>query len=31
MGLGGLAAVAGGLLFIVIVWRAAWTSSGSRS
>ena len=31
MGLGGLAAVAGGLLFIVIVWRSAWTSSGSRS
>jgi hypothetical protein len=30
MGLGGLAAVAGGLLFVVIVWRA-WTSSGSRS
>ena len=31
MGLGGLAAVAGGLLFIVIAWRSAWTSSGSRS
>jgi heme/copper-type cytochrome/quinol oxidase subunit 1 len=31
MGLGGLAAVAGGLLFIVIVCRAVWTSSGSRS
>jgi hypothetical protein len=31
MGLGGLAAVAGGLLFIVIVGRSAWTSSGSRS
>ena len=31
MGLGGLAAVAGGLLFIVVVWRSAWTSSGSRS
>ena len=31
MGLGGLAAVAGGILFIVVVWRAAWTSSGSRS
>ncbi|MDF3009991.1 MAG: putative cytochrome c oxidase, subunit [Burkholderiales bacterium] len=31
MGLGGLAAVAGGLLFILIVWRSAWTSSGSRS
>ena len=30
MGLGGLAAVAGGLLFIVIVGRALWTSSGSR-
>jgi len=31
MGLGGLAAVAGGLLFIVIVGRSLWTSSGSRS
>jgi hypothetical protein len=31
MGLGGLAAVAGGLLFIVIVLRSLWTSSGSRS
>lgn len=31
MGLGGLAAVAGGLLFVVIVWRSAWTSPGSRS
>jgi hypothetical protein len=31
MGLGGLAAVAGGLLFVVIVLRSAWTSSGSRS
>jgi hypothetical protein len=31
MGLGGLAAVAGGLLFICIVARALWTSSGSRS
>ena len=31
MGLGGLAAVAGGLLFIVIVCKALWTSSGSRS
>ena len=31
MGLGGLAAVAGGLLFIVVVWRSAWTWSGSRS
>jgi heme/copper-type cytochrome/quinol oxidase subunit 1 len=31
MGLGGLAAVAGGILFIVIVCEALWTSSGSRS
>jgi heme/copper-type cytochrome/quinol oxidase subunit 1 len=31
MGVGGLAAVAGGLLFIVIVARSLWTSSGSRS
>jgi hypothetical protein len=31
MGLGGLAAVAGGLLFILIVLRSLWTSSGSRS
>jgi hypothetical protein len=31
MGLGGLAAVAGGLLFIVIVSRSLWTSPGSRS
>jgi hypothetical protein len=31
MGLGGLAAVAGGLLFVVIVLRSLWTSSGSRS
>jgi hypothetical protein len=31
MGLGGLAAVAGGLLFIVVVGRSLWTSSGSRS
>ncbi|MEX0637181.1 MAG: hypothetical protein WD155_00410, partial [Burkholderiales bacterium] len=31
MGLGGLAAIAGGLLFIVIVMRSLWTSSGSRS
>jgi len=31
MGLGGLAAVAGGLLFIVIVLRSLWTSPGSRS
>jgi hypothetical protein len=31
MGLGGLAAVVGGLLFIVIVGKALWTSSGSRS
>jgi hypothetical protein len=30
MGLGGLAAVAGGILFIVVVGRALWTSSGSR-
>jgi hypothetical protein len=30
MGLGGLAAVAGGLLFILIVGKALWTSSGSR-
>jgi heme/copper-type cytochrome/quinol oxidase subunit 1 len=30
MGLGGLAAVAGGILFIVIVGRSLWTSSGSR-
>jgi hypothetical protein len=30
MGLGGLAAVAGGILFLVIVGRALWTSSGSR-
>ena len=30
MGLGGLAAVAGGLLFIVVVARSLWTSSGSR-
>ncbi len=31
MGAGGLAAVAGGVLFIVIVLRSLWTSSGSRS
>jgi hypothetical protein len=31
MGVGGLAAVAGGLLFIVVVGRSLWTSSGSRS
>jgi cytochrome c oxidase subunit I len=31
MGLGGLAAVAGGLLFVVIVLRSLWTSSGSPS
>jgi hypothetical protein len=31
MGLGGLAAVAGGFLFIVLVLRSLWTSSGSRS
>jgi nitric oxide reductase large subunit len=30
MGIGGLAAVAGGILFIVLVCRALWTSSGSR-
>jgi heme/copper-type cytochrome/quinol oxidase subunit 1 len=31
MGLGGLLAVAGGMLFLVIVLRSAWTSSTSRS
>lgn len=31
MGLGGLAAVAGGLAFVVIVLRSLWTSPGSRS
>jgi hypothetical protein len=31
MGLGGLVAVAGGLLFIVVVLRSAWTPSTSRS
>ncbi|MDH4326426.1 MAG: cytochrome C oxidase subunit I, partial [Betaproteobacteria bacterium] len=31
MGLGGLAAVAGGLLFVIVVLRSLWTSSGSRS
>ena len=31
MGIGGLAAVAGGLLFIAIVARSLWTSSGLRS
>lgn len=31
MGLGGLAAVAGGFLFILLVLRSLWTSSGSRS
>jgi hypothetical protein len=31
MGLGGLAAVLGGLLFIVLVLRSLWISSGSRS
>jgi heme/copper-type cytochrome/quinol oxidase subunit 1 len=30
MGIGGLAAVAGGVLFIILVCRALWTSSGSR-
>ncbi|HLS86021.1 MAG TPA: cytochrome C oxidase subunit I, partial [Burkholderiales bacterium] len=30
MGLGGLLAVAGGLLFIVVVARSLWTSSTSR-
>ena len=30
MGLGGLAAIAGGLLFIVVVLRSIWTSSTSR-
>jgi hypothetical protein len=30
MGAGGLAAVAGGILFIVLVGRSLWTSSGSR-
>ena len=31
MGLGGLLAVAGGMLFLVVVLRAIWTSSTSRS
>ena len=31
MGLGGLLAVAGGIVFIVVVLRAIWTSSTSRS
>ena len=31
MGLGGLLAVAGGMLFLVVVLRSAWTSSTSRS
>jgi hypothetical protein len=31
MGLGGLLAVAGGMLFIVVVLRSLWTSSTSRS
>jgi hypothetical protein len=31
MGLGGLAAVAGGVLFLFVVGRSLWTSSGSRS
>ena len=30
MGLGGLAAVAGGFLFVLIVGRSSWTSSGSH-
>jgi len=30
MGLGGLAAVAGGLVFVIVVLRSLWTSSGSR-
>jgi cytochrome c oxidase subunit 1 len=30
MGLGGLAAVAGGLLFVLVVLRCLWMSSGSR-
>ena len=30
MGLGGLAAVAGGLLFLLVIGRSLWTSSGSR-
>ena len=31
MGLGGLLAVAGGILFAIVVLRALWTSSTSRS
>jgi hypothetical protein len=31
MGIGGLAAVAGGVLFLALVARSLWTSSGSRS
>jgi len=31
MGIGGLAAVLGGVLFLVVALRALWTSSGSRS
>jgi hypothetical protein len=31
MGLGGLAAVAGGVLFLFVVGRSLWTSSGLRS
>jgi hypothetical protein len=30
MGLGGLAAVAGGFLFVLLLGRSLWTSSGSR-
>ena len=31
MGLGGLAAVAGGLVFVIVVLRSIWTSSTSPS
>jgi len=31
MGLGGLAAVAGGLIFVIVVLRSLWTSSPSPS
>jgi hypothetical protein len=31
MGLGGLLAIAGGMLFLVVVLRSIWTSSTSRS
>ncbi len=30
MGLGGLAAVAGGFLFVLVIFRSLWTPSGSR-